>query len=49
MKIYVVARGLKTGFYREWEQMKHLVLGYAGAKHKSFKNIEDAIDFWEKY
>ena len=49
MKIYVVAIGLKPGFYSQWEQIKHLVLGYPNAKYKSFKNIEDAIDFWEKY
>ena len=49
MKIYVVAIGRKTGFTDEWKIVEPLVKGFPGAKHKSFKNLVKAIEYWETY
>ena len=49
MKIYVVAKGKKTGFFYFWNEVEPLVSGYKGNKHKSFSDIDKAIEFFESY
>ena len=49
MKIYVVVTGRKIGFGFEWNYVEPLVKGFPNAKHKSFKNIKDAMEYYEKY
>ena len=46
MKIYVVVRGRKIGFYFTWEEVEPLVKGFKGVKHKSFHILEDAINYF---
>lgn len=44
-KFYAVARGRKTGVFREWVHAEAQVLGYPGSKHKSFPTNE-AAEMW---
>ena len=46
-KYYVVWQGLKPGIYESWDECKAQVMGYDGAKYKSFtskKEAEEAFD-----
>ena len=47
MKIYVVARGEKIGFFYDWYKVQPLVSGYRGNKFKSFSDVDEAIDYFE--
>lgn len=44
-KYYAVKKGRRVGIYNTWNECKKQVDGYSGAKYKSFKNKEDALDF----
>ena len=44
-KFYAVKVGRKPGVYLNWNDCKAQVDGYTGAKYKSFKTYEEAIDF----
>jgi len=41
-KYYVVWQGKQRGIYTSWEECRHQVHGYAGAKYKSFPSREEA-------
>lgn len=41
-KFYVVWQGLSPGIYDSWEECQAQVEGFAGAKYKSFPDIESA-------
>jgi ribonuclease HI len=41
-KFYVVWEGLAPGIYTSWEECEAQVKGFAGARYKAFRNIEDA-------
>ncbi|KXZ52094.1 hypothetical protein GPECTOR_10g1117 [Gonium pectorale] len=41
-KWYAVRVGRRPGVYASWDEVKELVLGYPGAKHKSFKSRSEA-------
>ncbi|KAG2502047.1 hypothetical protein HYH03_000541 [Edaphochlamys debaryana] len=44
-KYYAVRVGRRPGIYTSWEQVKPLVDGFLGAKHKSFKSRMAAEEF----
>lgn len=44
-KYYVVAKGRKTGIFRDWPTTKALVDGYTGARYKSFLTEQEAQDW----
>ena len=37
------------GFFYSWNEVEALVSGYKGNKHKSFSDIDEAIEFFESY
>lgn len=43
-KYYVVWVGFKPGIYESWEACKKQVIGFEGAKYKSFTSREEAAD-----
>lgn len=43
-KYYVVWVGFKPGIYESWEACKKQVIGFDGAKYKSFTSREEAAD-----
>lgn len=43
-KYYVVWVGFKPGIYESWEACKKQVIGFEGAKYKSFTSREEAVD-----
>ena len=45
MKYYVVYKGLKTGIYKSFEEIKGFVIGYKGAKYKSFNTLAEAEEY----
>lgn len=47
-KYYVVWQGKRTGVFRSWEECKLQVIGFAGAKFKSFDSIEAAEEAYDK-
>lgn len=44
-KYYAVRVGRKPGIYRTWDECKRAVVGFPGAKYKSFKTEKEAKDF----
>lgn len=44
-KYYAVARGRKTGIFRDWPTTEKLVKGYTGARYKSFVDEASAKAF----
>lgn len=44
-KLYVVARGRKTGIFKSWVECKKHVFKYSGAVYKSFTDKKDATSF----
>ena len=44
-KYYAVRVGKTPGIYLTWDDCKAMVVGYPGAKYKSFTNIQEAEDF----
>ena len=42
---YAVASGDKTGWWDDWDEMKHLVLGVEKSLHESFATKQEAIDY----
>lgn len=42
-KFYVVWEGYEPGVYDNWEDCQAQVIGYPGAKYKSFKSQEEAV------
>ena len=49
MKVYVIANGIKKGFYFSWNDVEPLVIGFSGAQHKSFKQINKAIQWLKTF
>lgn len=45
-KYYVVVNGRIPGIYTSWEETKRQVIGYPKAVHKSFKNKQDAYEYY---
>lgn len=45
MPYYAVKKGVKTGIWESWADIKPLVSGYFGAKFRKFENLEDARVF----
>jgi len=43
-KYYVVWAGHETGIFTDWDTCKKQITKFAGAKHKSFKTLEEAQD-----
>ncbi|MDR0976735.1 MAG: ribonuclease H family protein [Prevotellaceae bacterium] len=41
-KFYVVWRGVTPGVYDNWEECKQQVLGFPGARYKSFDTLDEA-------
>jgi len=41
-KFYVVWKGRRQGIYDTWEEASGYVLGFPGARYRSFSNLEDA-------
>eukprot|EP00594_Rhizosolenia_setigera_P002045 CAMPEP_0178946722 /NCGR_PEP_ID=MMETSP0789-20121207/4444_1 /TAXON_ID=3005 /ORGANISM="Rhizosolenia setigera, Strain CCMP 1694" /LENGTH=298 /DNA_ID=CAMNT_0020626747 /DNA_START=45 /DNA_END=941 /DNA_ORIENTATION=+ len=48
-KYYAVAIGTKPGIYPTWDECKKQTDGFKGAKFKSFKDLESAQEFLDKY
>ena len=46
-KIYVVFKGRKPGIYATWAEAESEVLGYSGAVHRSYRNIDLAKSAFE--
>ncbi|MED6156580.1 hypothetical protein PIB30_015679 [Stylosanthes scabra] len=44
-KYYEVRVGKVPGIYRSWEEAHELVTGFPGAKHKSFRTYQEAVDY----
>lgn len=44
-KFYAVKEGRNTGIFESWGDCRKQVDGYSGAKYKSFKNKEDALEY----
>jgi len=49
MKVYVIAKGIKKGFYFDWNDVQPLVNKYPGARHKSFAVVDDAIKYLRRF
>ena len=47
-KYYVVWTGFKPGIYESWEACKKQVIGFEGAKYKSFTSKEEAEDAYNQ-
>jgi len=47
-KYYVVWQGLKPGIYESWDECKKQVIGYEGAKYKSFTSKQEAEEAFEQ-
>lgn len=47
-KFYVVWAGFKPGIYQSWEDCKKQVVGFEGAKYKSFTTKEEAEQAFDK-
>lgn len=45
MKYYAVKKGRKVGVYTTWDECKSQVLGFSGAKYKSFDSREEADQY----
>lgn len=45
MPYYAVKKGVKTGIWESWADIKPLVSGFFGAKFRKFDNLEDARVF----
>lgn len=48
VKYYAVKEGKIPGVYQTWEECKEQVLGFSGARYKSFKTLEEAENFIRK-
>lgn len=46
-KFYVVWNGAEDGVYTSWEACQKAVIGYSGARYKSFKTEEEAEEAFE--
>lgn len=46
MKYYVVKNGKKPGIYKEWKECEEQVKGFPNAIFKSFKNLEEAEEYY---
>lgn len=46
-KFYAVKSGRKPGIYNTWEECRRQILGFSGARYKSFKTLEEAKAFIE--
>lgn len=44
-KYYAVKIGKKIGIYDSWEECKKQVIGFSGAKYKSFLSLKDAENY----
>jgi Caulimovirus viroplasmin len=44
-KVYAVRVGRQTGIFNTWKEVSDLVMGYAGAKHKSFSSVKEATEW----
>lgn len=44
-KFYAVKVGVKPGIYRDWEECRKNVIGFAGAVYKSFESLKEAEDW----
>ena len=44
-KFYAVKHRRTLGLYFSWADCEREVIGYKGAEHKSFRNLEDAEDY----
>ena len=44
-KYYAVIHGLKPGIYKSWDECKKQVLGFPGAKYKSFPSQKQAEEW----
>lgn len=44
-KYYAVKVGLTPGIYSNWQECQANVIGYPGAKYKSFSTLEEASQF----
>ncbi|KAM5352957.1 hypothetical protein ACJ41O_005679 [Fusarium nematophilum] len=49
VKFYAVAVGRKTGIFETWNETEAQVIGYSGAKHKSFVLRQDAQDYIDQH
>jgi ribonuclease HI len=47
-KYYVVWAGFQPGIYDSWESCKKQVIGFEGAKYKSFTSLEDAEEAFDQ-
>jgi ribonuclease HI len=47
-KYYVVWMGFKPGIYTSWEDCQKQVIGFEGAKYKSFKTREEAEEAFDQ-
>jgi len=47
-KYYVVWQGLKPGIYDSWDECKKQVMGYEGARYKSFASKQEAEEAFEQ-
>lgn len=47
-KFYAVKKGRKTGIFTNWNDVKKLVIGFAGAIYKSFSTKEEAESFMKE-
>lgn len=45
MKYYAVKKGRKAGVYTSWDECKNQVMGFSGAKYKSFNLKEEADEY----
>lgn len=48
-KFYAVAKGKKTGIYFTWDDCKEQVNGVSNARYKSFKTMEEALIYLDKF
>ena len=42
---YAVRKGKKTGLFKDWEECRQQVIGYAGAEYKGFYSKEEAEQY----
>ncbi|BBF45125.1 ribonuclease HI-related protein [Lachnospiraceae bacterium KM106-2] len=44
-KFYAVRKGRKTGVFGSWAECTEQIHGFSGAEYKSFKTMQEALDF----
>ncbi|TFK61027.1 hypothetical protein BDN72DRAFT_904471 [Pluteus cervinus] len=48
-KYYVITVGRQPGIFVDWIEVSNSVLGFPGAKYKSYPTLQEAIAVWQDH